>query len=368
MPGPDFWINPDGVANQAQAFANWADMASQATSWLRNHPLEDSTEHLAYWHGATAGAAVRTSLIDWFTHLDAVLQGVDRELRSVASDAMTMDLEQQAQLDALDPQTYLGYDTLPYGSGELLDPDERVDEDYWVLPTIGGGVAFYCDLGPYDLSGYGSRLVPDDILSPAGWFETILGWLGGRGIAEEVLSAFGGRWEDLYRFRDTLTGLGQMTTDMRDNLTLQVTYLDTLWQGFAANSAQQYFEALLTAISNGAEIITGAAGVFGRYLDGIEQMAQLVAELLRNLWDAIFWAAVACAIGTGTIETVVGGIAGYGSAAVLLAWAFDRLWKVREALATLESIAGLVDALVDVNAPLAAFTVEVPIPQMVDAP
>jgi hypothetical protein len=159
-----------------------------------------------------------------------------------------------------------------------------------------------------------------------------------------------------------------MTVEMHEALTTQVSFLDVLWQGFAANSAQQYFEALLQAISNGAAILVDAGAVFERYVDAVEQEAALIASLLRNLYDALVFAAVACIIGTASIETVVGGIAGYGSAAVALAFAFERLWKVREALANIETVVSIVDTLINVGAPLAEFTVEVPIPEMVDAP
>ena len=30
MAGPDFWIDPAAVANQAQAFANWGALAGDA--------------------------------------------------------------------------------------------------------------------------------------------------------------------------------------------------------------------------------------------------------------------------------------------------------------------------------------------------
>jgi hypothetical protein len=369
VPGPDFWLNPSGVANQAQAFADWGRLAGDAARWVRDRPLTDVAQYPVYSRGANAAIAIRVSLIDWFEHLENVLQGVDAELRSVAQEGESIDLELQADLDALDPQTYLGFDTLPGGSGELLDPEDRVDEDFWVWPVNGGGIPFYCDLGDYShLNIVSGSLVPDDLLSPTQWIETVLGWLGAKSVAQEVLDAFGGRWADLYEFADTLGGLSQFVAEMHEFLSLQVGYLDVLWQGVAANSAQLYFERLLSALDQAAGLLSDAAAIFRRYTEGVDHAATLIAGQLHSFCDAVIFAAVATALGTATIETAVGGVIGYSAAGLALLHCYVQLYKVRETLQNLGTLADIVVTLVDINAPLALFTVSVPVPTMEDAP
>lgn len=370
MPGPDFWLYPAGVTGQARAFSTWSEMAGSATEWVTSLDLTDAAQYPAYSRGATAAIAIRASLIDWFTHLESVLTGVSTELCAVAAEAETIDIEQQAELDALDPQTYLGYDTLPGGSGDLVDPEDRVEEDLPVWPPPNGGAAFYCDMGPAygHLNDLSATLVPDDLLSPSQWIETVLGWLGAQSISEEILQAFGGRWGDLYRFTDTLRGLAQLVDEMRGSLASAVAYLDVLWQGFAANSAQQYFAALLSALEDGAALITDAEGVFRTYVEGIENAAELIAGQIHGFVDAVIFAAVAAALGTATIETAVGGIIGYSAAGLALLRAYMLLYEVRGTLQNIQTIAETIETLADINAPLALFTVTVPVPQMEDAP
>lgn len=369
MPGPDFWLNPSGVANQAQAFADWAKLAGDASRWVRDRPITDIARFPAYSRGANAAIAIRISLIDWFEHLEAVLIGVDGKLRSVAKEGAAIDMDLQAELDALEPQTYLGYDSLPSGSGKLLDLEDRVDEDFWVWPVNGGGIPFYCDRGGYQhLNVTPGTLVPDDLLSPSQWVDTVLDWIGAQTLAEDVLEAFGGRWADLYQFADTLGGLSQFVAEMHQYLTLQVGYLDILWQGFAANSAQLYFQDLLSALDEAAGLLSDAAAVFRRYTEGVENAAAIITDQMHSLADAVIFAAIAAALGTATIETAVGGAIGYSAAGLALLRCYVILSEVRGTLQNLVTLADIVVTLADVNAPLELFTVNVPIPAMEDAP
>jgi hypothetical protein len=366
----DFWMFADGVADQARAFEQWSQMATSAHDWVDSHPLTDAAEHPAYSRGATAAIGVRDGLIGWFDHLSSVLDGVAVELRGVAEESKSIDLEEQARIDATDPDGYLGYEKNPSGKPDIAPEGDRADSLLFpVYPPPNGGAAFYCDLGPaYDhLNDLSKGLVPGDLLSPSEWVMTVLGWLGADSLSEQVLKAFGGRWGDLRQFADTLTGLASMAMEMHDGLKSAASALAMYWQGFAANSAQAYLAALLDAINTAADELTTAGESFQSYCDGVEAAAEAIGGQMHAFLDAVIFAAVAAGLGTATIETAVGGAIGYSAAGLALLRAYMVLYEVRDTLQQVEDLIGVLDAIAATTQELGDFVSTIPVPTMEDA-
>lgn len=343
----------------------YADQAASAKSWLTNLTITDASFD-AYTRGANAAIEIRSSLIDWFDHLEQVLDGVATELIAVADDGENIDMEQAALIDATDPDVYNGNTQSPGGGpGEIAPSYDRTDDSLpvWGPPT--GGAAFFCDLGSYDeLNQMSTNLVPGDLLSPSEWVDTVLGWLGAQTLPERVLETYGGRWGDLQQFADTLTGLASLVDDMRGHLASAAAYAGVQWQGYASNSAQAYFDDLLNALSDAQVALADAGTVFSDYCTGIIQSADEIAGAIYGLYDAVLVAAAGAAFGTGTVWTGGGGIIGYGTAGVSLLWAFKKLADVNDVLQNISSLYSILDALDNLTGDLSNFAATLPVPSM----
>ena len=366
----EFWLYPPGVTHQAGVWSEWSVMAGNAKTWVSDHPLENVADHELYARGATTAIDIRTGLIEWLGHLESVLAGVATELCSVADEGETIDLEQQAELDLVDPETYVGYDQTYYGTGGLVAADDRVEENLPIFPPPNGAGGTYWDMGSayFDNIDISSGMIPGDLLSPSEWVWTVLGWLGAQDISELVLSAFGGPWGDLYEFQNTLAGLYTMVDEMRGSLGSSVGYLGVLWQGFAATSAQKYFTEFLAALDTAKTVLSDASQAFADYLTGMVQQAEAIEGLINTMTDAVIIAAAAAALGAGTWWSGVGGVVGFGSSGISLAVAAKAVWDIRGKLQELELLYDILVSLENSYTTLSDFTTSMPVPTLEDAP
>lgn len=366
----EFWLYPPGVVEQATGFTAYAELAGSSATWITGVDLTNSSQYPLYSRGATVAIEMREGLIEWFTHLEKVLSGVAAELNEVAAEGERIDLEQQAELDKVDPQTYVGYDQTYYGTGGLLPEDERLADSWPVFTPRPQGAPAYCDGGPgwQNLNNLTASIVPDDILSPSEWVWALLGFLGAQDLSDMVLKTFGGRWGDLYRFTDTLEGFGTIVEETYVNLGIAQGYLAYSWQGFAHDSADKYLTDLVEALTSAHSAITEAHRAFELYAKGIVQKAEAIAGLMFKLGDALIVAAAAGAFGTVTLETVVGAVGGYGTMAGALAFAAWKIYEIRGILQDVELAATAIEGLANGNTALIDFTTNIPVPEMVEAP
>ncbi|WP_159500951.1 hypothetical protein [Microbacterium sp. 18062] len=366
MSDTDFWLNPAGLREQAGAFTQYAGQAASAKAWLQGLTITDSSSYDAYTRVAGSAIEIRASLIDWFDHLEQVLDGAATELIAVADEGEGIDREQAALIDATDPDVYNGNEQSPDGgSGEIAPTYDRTEDSLpvWGPPT--GGAAYFCDLGMHDeLNQLTTDLVPGDLLSPSEWVDTVLGWLGAQTLPERVLQEYGGRWGDIRRFADTIAGLASLVDDMRGHLSSAVAYAGVQWQGYASNSAQAYFEDLLNALSDAQLALADAGVVFSDYCTGVIQSADEIAGAIYGLYDAVLIAAAGAAFGTGTAWTGGGAVAGYGTAGVSLLWAFKKLSDVNDILQNLSSLYSILEALGNLSGDLSNFAATLPVPAM----
>lgn len=93
MSDTDFWLNPAGLREQAGAFTQYADQAASARAWLEGRTITDDGSYDAYTRVAGAAIEIRSSLIDWFDHLEQVLDGTATELIAVADEGEGIDME-----------------------------------------------------------------------------------------------------------------------------------------------------------------------------------------------------------------------------------------------------------------------------------
>lgn len=361
----DFWLAPAALEHQAAVFDVYAQQASDAKSWLENRPLQNTGAYPAYADAARRAEELRTSLVGWFDHLEAVLWGVSAELKAVATEGAQIDAEEAALIDATDPAVYNDHEsTASEVAGD--NADGRSDR---LMPTWGppgGGIGYFCDPGPaYEhLNELTANLVPGDLLSPTQWMDTVLSWMGATTLPERVLQEFGGRWGDLREFAFTLTGLGGVVDDMRGHLASACSYIGAAWQGYAASSAQDYFADLLDTLSRAHTELIDAGDAFDNYATGVEETAEAVAGAIYGIYDAVLIAVAAAAIGTVTIETIVGGIAGWGVAGIAILRGAALANEVNDRFQQLNDLITILSAMSNLASDLSDFTSELPVPAM----
>lgn len=370
MSDTDFWVTPDGLDDQARAFDQCAELLSDAKSWVNNHPVGDSAQYPLYSGAAVCARDISAGLGPFLSHIHDVLIGAGVELRAVAQESRDMDMQAAAELDVLDPTEYNDFDPGEPGrrsAAEIAPQYDRTDELIFPVYSLnGGGIGYYCDAsGMFDyINDREVQLIPGDLLSPSEWVWTVMGWLGAQSIKEDLLESFGGRWVDLYEFKRMLAGLGQMLSEVADNLEPAAGALKVYWQGYAANSAQEYFALLIGKLRDAGTELVDASDNFNSFLEGVEAEFDVLSGAAHGFIDAVIVAAVAASVGTVTAETVVGGVAGWSVAGLALLWASSRAKKVWDGVQELQTLLTILNAIDGLSADLSDVTATLHVPAM----
>ncbi|WP_336659093.1 hypothetical protein [Leucobacter sp. USHLN153] len=366
----DFWITPGGLDQQAGGFEEWAAAVSDAADWISSNPIGSAADHPLYQGAADRAAEINAGLPPFLRHVRDVLNGVGAELREVATEARTIDMQTAAELDAVDPTEYNNFDPDAPGRRSAADiaPEyDRTDELLFTVNSMpGGGVGYYlASDGQYDyLNDRETQLIPGDVLSPSEWYWTVFGWVGAQNIKDQLVQAFGGRWIDLYEFKHTLKGLSDMLLDVSGNVEAAAGALSVYWQGYAANSAQSYFAELVEKLRDAANEIGEASDNFNSFLEGVEAEFDVLSGAAYAFMDAVIVAAVAAAAGTATAETGVGAVAGWGVAGLSLLYAANRAKKVWDGVQDLLTLLDILKAVEGLTADLGNVTQDLFVPAM----
>lgn len=370
MADDDFWIEPAGVDDQARSFEAHAELMNSASDLLARVAL-NSTEHGdLYNKGVESGKNLVASLTDWFSKLASALTGVAKEIQGTSMQARKLDLDAAANLDALDPTEYNHFDPgapRKPNAGRLAPPEEQpIKTRFPVYLPPNGGASFYCDAGP-QFEAYNNpekKILPDDILSPSGWIDVCLSAIGGGSLAEDVTALFGGPWGDLYELAYVLNGLQKLLDDSHSQLTSTIAALGVYWQGYSANSAQEYFSKLLKVLSLAGELCFDSANAFKIYTDGVYAVIDTVTGQIQSLTDLLIVAAITAAAGAATSETGIGAVAGFGLSGLSLLAAAGELKSVWDALQNAKTLASGLDTIQKLSAQLDDFTAKVSVPEM----
>lgn len=373
MSDTDFWILPGGLEDQARAFDEYAEMMGSAKAWVDDHPISSADDHPLYQGAADAARDINTGLSTFFAHIQQVLEGAGAEVRDVAAEARTMDMQTAAELDAYDPAEYNDFDPGAPGQGddaEIAPEWDRTDDEnlFPIYSLNAGGIAYYCDSsGQYDhLNDRTATLLPGDLLSPSEWLWTIMGWLGAQSMKDQLLEVFGGRWAEIYEFKDMLKGLSAVLADVAGYLDSVAGALSVYWQGYAANSAQDYFAELIEKLQGAGQEIDGAAGSFSDFLEGVELEFDALSGAAHGFVDALIVAAAAFGTAVATVETGVGPLAGGAVGTVSLVWAAKRAKDVWDAIQTAKSVLTILEAVTHLSADLSDVTATLHVPAMAE--
>ena len=325
----DYWLDPDGLDDQATALDSWADgMASIARS-MAQIVLSSEAGATTYSNATGVCKTVHTGLLGWLAHMQNVFNSMSRELRSVAEEGRGVEIATAARMDLHDaaeyngysqqyPSIYVGgykktyrplapaiapaYDRVPLGSNDMPAPK-------W-SETRGGSYFIDAPPGSFTTVGHFAVTILDKaVLDPAGEIKEALMAMGITRTRESIFSGFGGGWWALAEYAYVLNGLSSFLDEMRSALVQIFGGIAVYWQGYAANSAGLYFEDVLTGVTDVSDACLGTATEVTKYIESVKSYADIIGGFLEDLAIDAYMAALAIALGkkVGTPLIFAGG-------------------------------------------------------------
>lgn len=165
-----------------------------------------------------------------------------------------------------------------------------------------------------------------NMISPGYWTEQVLDATIHVNPVDELSQWMVGDWEQFAKAADTLNSLSWFCTDLSQDISANANAVLTHWRGAAADQAFQYFTSFATTIKGYAD---GLAALRDKYIEaakGVWEFAESVKDIIQQIFDNVFWAAVAAAAGTVLSETVIGPAVLWSLAALQCA-AIVRDWE-----------------------------------------
>lgn len=158
---------------------------------------------------------------------------------------------------------------------------------------------------------------------------------------ESVTSNFGGDWKGLRKSVDAFRNLAEYNNAYAASVKASTEYFSTSWQGNAATSAVEYFDALCTALENQAAALNKLADEINLFAEASYLMIQAMNNIVQMIVDlAIILIASIIAYGTG-----IGAAASAVSAAIsasMIAKVAAAMKLIGESLVIAEGVLGLI--------------------------
>ncbi|TQM29394.1 hypothetical protein [Nocardia bhagyanarayanae] len=180
-----------------------------------------------------------------------------------------------------------------------------------------------------------------DLLSISGVVNQIIDTITGWNAVESVTSNFGGDWKGLRKSVDAFRNLAEYNNAYAASVKASTEYFSTSWQGNAATSAVEYFDALCTALENQAAALNKLADEINLFAEASYLMIQAMNNIVQMIVDlAIILIASIIAYGTG-----IGAAASAVSAAIsasMIAKVAAAMKLIGESLVIAEGVLGLI--------------------------
>lgn len=117
------------------------------------------------------------------------------------------------------------------------------------------------------------------------------------------------------------------TSDMSENLLRTAQDLPTAWRGNAADGLRSFLAVFAAALNDLSDECSFYSARCREAAYAAQDFFAAVSKPVGDLLDAVIYAAIAAALGTATIETVIGGVIGYAVAAYWIARAIE-IWYI----------------------------------------
>ncbi|QGN48614.1 hypothetical protein GKC29_18465 [Micromonospora sp. WMMC415] len=183
-----------------------------------------------------------------------------------------------------------------------------------------------------------------DLVSPAAWVRQVSVWLFGHDPFEGWGQAFSGDWDSYIYCAAAWRIIGNALDDIGRNLIAGTADVPTVWRGNAAEAEQEYQLTLGSATCALHPLCDQYGTLYSQAAEAAKHLYSVVTGLIGKLIDVLIIINAAAAVGTATIETGVGAVAGYGVAAYYAWQAYDLYNEIStfygNAEATFKAIAG----------------------------
>jgi uncharacterized protein YukE len=154
-----------------------------------------------------------------------------------------------------------------------------------------------------------------DLISPAAWLRQISIWVFNFDPFEGWTEQFSGDWKAYVHCGVALGHVGFAVNETGRDLVRGAKDVPAVWRGNAAEAEQDFQLALGGAAMELQTACTQYAQLYMQAAEAVKSLFDVVSGLISDLLDVLIIINAAAAIGTASIETVVGPIAGYGVAA-----------------------------------------------------
>lgn len=367
----DFWLDPEGVDNEAAALDTWADGLAEISSGLVPIVISGDPGATIYGGAAAVCGQVHTGLLRWVAHMRNVFSSISTELRSVASEGRETDLATAARLDLFDPSEYNDHDPTPGGATNMSakpriapEADRPPDSDFMPAPRWNAvnGSSFYFDLGPGAFSADGDFAQPlftNFMIDPMGDVKEALGAMGVTRMRQRLFEGFGGEWEELREYAYILKRMDQFLTDMHSALLQVFGGVSLYWQGYSANSAREYFDQVLAGIEDAADGCGKASKDITTFCDAVKSSADLIGDFLEDLAIDVYLAVLAIAAGK---KLSISALLGAGPIAAGAA----KWLEITEKITEMQTLVDAMTAAKGLGTQLTDFTTELHVPEMAE--
>lgn len=165
-----------------------------------------------------------------------------------------------------------------------------------------------------------------DLVSPASWLRQVSVWLFGHDPFEGWAKTFSGDWKSYVHCAAAWRIVGNAMQDTGRNLTSGTADVSGVWRGNAAEAEQEFQLALGASTMALHSACDQYADLYIQAAEAAKQLFAVVSGLIAKLLDLLIIVNLAAVVGTATIETGIGAVAGY-SVAAYYAWQAYDLYK-----------------------------------------
>ncbi|MEV6847123.1 hypothetical protein [Actinoplanes sp. NPDC051411] len=165
-----------------------------------------------------------------------------------------------------------------------------------------------------------------DTLSPSAIVRSVVQAVFHKDIFAFFLKDISGDWNALYDCGTVWYQAAGAVRNISNNLVAHATHLPTVWSGNAADGCELYLLQLDAATYSDVAMYEYTGQAYHEAAKGAWTQFELAASLLGDALDACVAIGAAVGAGIATSETIIGAIAGTGTAG----WYAWRAWKAYE--------------------------------------
>ncbi|MEV4629344.1 hypothetical protein AB0J90_24090 [Micromonospora sp. NPDC049523] len=350
-----FYVDPAGLNGLYNLLHRASGDAEETLRYTNTHcQMEFDEEGLLFYLGGPHSEAYE-AMTSALARLQSLTSSAATQINLAQRDYATSDHNAVARIDqgypsAADPDMVRG--TSATGRPDLwpapqrsLFSDVAQPARHLVPPNYATGIEMW-QINPMT-----------DLISPAAWLRQVSVWLFDHDPFEGWAKAFSGDWNSYVHCAAAWRIIGNTMHDLGRNLTTGAAEVPSVWRGNAAEAEQEFQFALGAATMALHPACDRYADLYLQAAEAAKQFFSVVSGLISELIDVLIIVNLAAVIGTATIETGIGAVAGYGVAAYYTWQAYDLYREISNvygtAEATFKGIAGSI-AMIDAGLEVAS--------------